>query len=110
MSPASPERPARPPFAEPYPDDPELLRLVEAFEAGDYASVNDGARALASSSDPALRAAARDLLARTRPDPATVPLFVFAGLLLVALTAYWITHDGPGAAPPPPKPAVEIIR
>lgn len=102
--------PERPPFAEGYPDDPELQRLVAAFEAGDYAQVNDGARDLASSPDPAVQDAARDLASRTRPDSATVPLFVFAALLLVSLTVYWITHDGPAGPPNEPKPAVEIIR
>ncbi len=106
----SASHPERPPFAQGYPDDPELLRLVAAFEAGDYARVNDGARALAESPDPVLRDAARDLASRTRPDSATVPLFVFAALLLASLTAYWITHDGPAGPPNEPKPAVEIIR
>ena len=56
-----------------------------------------------------VRAAARLLVARTQPDPTSKLLFLFAGGLLVFLTAWWLTHDRPAERHEPP-PKVEIIR
>lgn len=90
---------ARPPFAERYPRSPELDALVLAFEAGDYARVRRGAPELAASSDDeAVRAAARDLRARIEPSPAMGWIIVLTAVLLVALSWWWIAHDGPGGA------------
>ena len=52
-----------------FPADPELDRLVRAFEVGIYAFVREHAPKLAQSEDEQVRAAARELLARIEPDP-----------------------------------------
>lgn len=91
---------ARPAFALGFPAHPELDALVAAFEAGDFRTVRSGAGKLASSeADEAVKRAARELLDRTKPDPLATYLLVLTALLLVALTAYWVGHNG-AAAPP----------
>lgn len=95
----------KPAFAKDFPEDAELTALVDAFGRGDYRTVRDGAPRLASASttDPAVKAAAELLLARTTPDPAAKLLFLLAAVLLVFLSAWWVTHDGPdGDHKPPP--------
>jgi len=75
----------RPRFLLEFPNDPELQRLVRAFEAGNYQAVRSGAAKLASvSEDPIVRAAARELRRRIDPDPlmkyllwVAIALFVF---------------------------------
>lgn len=85
----------RPLFAADFPRDPELDALVEAFEAGNFARVRDGAQRLATSAaDANVKAAANVLLARTRPDPLATLLLIISAALLVLLSAWWITHDG----------------
>jgi hypothetical protein len=102
-----------PDFARGFPRDPALDELVAAFAAGDYARVREGGEALArdaSASD--VKEAARLLVERTRPDPTAKLLFLFAAALLVFLTVWWITHDGPSNDRPLPatKPAVEYVN
>src|SRR3954471_965303 len=89
--PASAERPLnadgreRPRFLLEFPADPELQRLVRAFEAGNYQAVREGAPKLAEQSEDAIvRAAARELRRRIDPDPlmkyllwVAIALFVF---------------------------------
>lgn len=90
-----PARPPRPPFAADFPVDPELDALVAAFERGDFARVREGApRLVSSAAEEGVKAAARTLLARTRPDPLATLLLAISALLLVLLSAWWITHDG----------------
>jgi hypothetical protein len=90
---------ARPPFAESYPRDEALDELVRAFEAGNYARVREGAPKLAASTDDAaIRASALDLRSRTLADPIAKGMLVFTGLLLVALTTWWVVN----AHTPPP--------
>ena len=85
----------RPPFAADFPRDPELDGLVAAFEAGDFARVKEGVpRILASPADDAVKTAAKALLARTRPDPLATLLLAISAVLLVLLSAWWMTHDG----------------
>lgn len=95
----------KPAFAKDFPEDAELGALVDAFGRGDYRTVHDAAPKLAgSTSDPAVKAAAELLLARTRPDPAAKLLFLLAAVLLVFLSGWWVTHDGPdGDHKPPPS-------
>jgi hypothetical protein len=89
--------PRRPVFAADFPPDPELDALVGAFEAGDFARVREGApRLVSSATDPAVKDAAKALLARTRPDPLATLLLVFSAVLLVFLSAWWMTHDRKG--------------
>ena len=95
-----------PKFAKDFPRDPELDALVAAFARGDYAAVREGAPKLASTtSDEAVRRAARTLRERIEPDPTSRALFLIAAALLIALTAWWVAHDGPEGNAPAPKPA-----
>lgn len=82
----------RPPFAENYPDRPEIGALVERFDAGDYAAVRAGAARLASHEDAAVREAAKDLCARTSPDPAMKWLYLGVLALVLAIGAYWVVR------------------
>ncbi len=103
----------RPAYAKDYPDDEELLALVDAFEAGNYRAVRDGvAKILASESklEP-VKSAARDLKARTEPNRAQIALLVIAAVLVVILSGYEIMKHGPSAPQPtPPKPTIERVH
>jgi hypothetical protein len=89
----------RPGFAHAFPREPKLDALVAAFERGDFGKVHREAPRLVG--DPVaaddVRAAAAELLARTRPDPLSLVFFGLAALLLGVLTAYWSWKaGGPG--------------
>jgi hypothetical protein len=85
--------PAVPEFARAFPDDPELKRLLAAFEAGDYRSVRAQAPKLAErTGDAAIRKAALDLKRRTEPDPVQLYLLGLTLALLVFLTAWFYLH------------------
>jgi hypothetical protein len=93
----------RPAFAKDFP--PELDALVDAFAAGNFARVREGtAELLARSEDEAVRAAAKELRDRTKPDPLALWLLGLTALLLLFLTGWWIAHSkapsGPAPAPP----------
>jgi hypothetical protein len=80
----------RPSFAEGFPSDPALAALLAAFARGDFGRVRRDAPALiANASSPDVRAAAEELLLRTRPDPLTQVFFLLTGALLVFLSVYW---------------------
>ncbi len=105
-----------PAFARDFPNDGELATLVEAFAAGDYATVREGAPALAAkTSDADVKRAAELLRARIEPDPTSRLFFALTAALLVFLMAWWATHDGkhreststPIAKPPA---TVEIVK
>jgi hypothetical protein len=90
-----------PSFARDYPRAPELDSLVDAFARGDYARVREAApRLAASSTDDRVRAAARELHERTRPDPLAVALLAITAALLVALGGYWMVYGKAPVAPP----------
>ncbi len=83
----------RPRFLLEFPQDPELMRLVAAFEAGDYRTVRIAASKLAESTEnPLVREAARELRRRIDPDP------LMKYLLAVSLTLFvfvvWYTYQG----------------
>jgi hypothetical protein len=102
-----------PRFAKDFPPDAELDALVVAFTKGDYATVREGAPKLAArTEDEAVKRAAETLRARIEPDPGSRILFAFAAALLVFLTIWWVTHDGPpeGVAPAKPQPTIERIH
>lgn len=104
-----------PRFAREFPKHAALDALVAAFSRGDYAAVRRGADALSAdaSAPDDVRAAARTLVDRTRPDPAAKALFLFAAGLLVFLTVWWIVHDGPPpgrTSAPATTATVEIVR
>jgi hypothetical protein len=82
-----------PEFTRSFPHDPELDRLVQAFEAGDYHTVRNEAPALAErTSDPAVRKAALDLRRRIDPDPAQLYLLGLTLALLVFLVIWFYAH------------------
>jgi len=88
----------RPAFARSFPRDPELDRLVDVFEAGNYAEVRLRARELvhATPSDD-VRRAARELLRRLDPDPVATYMLLVAIALLGFLSFWYWTH--PHGAP-----------
>ncbi|WP_438025590.1 hypothetical protein [Sorangium sp. So ce233] len=76
------------------PRDPELARLEQAFERGDYALVRSGAGRLAREAErDEVRRAARDLLRRIDPDPLAVALLVAAVALLAFLSLWYWSHS-----------------
>lgn len=80
-------------FASHYPASEELDALLDAFEAGNYARVREGAPTLAQrTEDPEIARAARDLASRLSPDPLAVRMLMGAGLLLLFLI-YWFYTD-----------------
>lgn len=82
----------RPQFLLGFPDNPELLRLVRAFEAGNYALVRAEAPALAERAESrAVRDAALELRRRIEPDPLAKYLLALTAVLLLSL-AYWAYH------------------
>lgn len=100
----------RPAFAEKFPADPELTRLLEAFNRGDYAAVRSGAPRLAQATkDPAVKSAALELRRRIDPDPVSSALLLIAAVLLALVGGFYLSHaheDAPANAPPPaPQPS-----
>lgn len=92
----NPEGRERPAFLLGFPEDPELERVMQAFELGNYAFVREAAPALAEkATDPKVRAAAEELARRIEPDPLVKVLLGLALALLVLLT-FWAykTHGG----------------
>lgn len=89
--PLASDGPLRTRFLEKFPSDPELDRLVQAFEAGDYASVRLGAPQLADKTeDPRVRDAALELRRRIEPDPLVrYMLFASIGLLLFMILYFY---------------------
>jgi hypothetical protein len=80
-------------FTRSFPDDPELKRLVTAFEAGDFATVRSDAPKLVERTDNAeVKKAALDLRRRIEPDPLQLYLLGLTLLLLVFLTAWFYLH------------------
>ena len=92
----SPEGRERPAFLLGFPEDPELERVMRAFELGNYAFVRKAAPELAEkTTDPKVRAAAEELARRIEPDPLVKVLLGIAAALLVLLTVWaYKTHGG----------------
>jgi len=79
----------RPPFAQAFPSDAELDRLLACFQAGDYASVRSGAPALAhATKSDDVRRAARELQRRIEPDR-TATLLLGLAVALLAYLSWW---------------------
>jgi hypothetical protein len=101
----------RPTYAKDYPEDEEVLALVDAFEAGNYRRVREGAARIAASEKPeAVKSAARDLKSRTEASRAQIALLVITAVLVVALSGYEIATHGPSAPHPAPKPTIERVH
>jgi hypothetical protein len=87
--PIGPDGSERPAFVLDYPSDPELDRLVRAFELGNYAFVREHAAEVAQkSADPRVRAAAAELARRIEPDPLVKTLLLMS-LALFVILAFW---------------------
>jgi hypothetical protein len=101
-----------PHFAKAFPRNDALDALVVSFAAGNYGAVRDGVpKLVGSEEDEAVKRAAEELLAATKPDPSAKMLVLFAATLLVFLTAWWVLHDGPGPQrAPQPVPTVEYPK
>jgi hypothetical protein len=105
VEPSTQEPSARPGFADGWPSDPELDRLVSEFERGNYAAVREGAQKLAAQTkDPAVKEAALSLRKRIDPDPLAVALLAIAACLLVFFAWSYLGHRAPADAPGPPTP------
>jgi hypothetical protein len=87
----------RPAFLLDFPHDPELERLLRAFESGNYALVRrDAPRLAETSDDPEVRDAAAELFRRIQPDPLIKYLLLASIALLAFLIAYvYGAHDHP---------------
>ena len=85
----------RPVFLLAFPDEPELNRLVAAFEAGNYALVRSDAPKLAENTDREdVREAALELRRRIDPDPLARFIIGVSVVLLAFLTAWaYLGHD-----------------
>ena len=80
----------RPSFLLEFPDDPELERLIAAFEDGDFSRVRREAPALARRTlDERVRRAALELRRRIDPDPLLLVLLAFS-LALCAVIVAWV--------------------
>jgi hypothetical protein len=104
-----------PAFALGFPRQPELDALVAAFASGDYGTVRTRAPELAANPDVSdeVKRAALLLRARVEPDKTSRMFFALAAALLVFLTLWWVTHDGPehhAPAPAPVPPTVEFVK
>lgn len=96
--------PPRPPFAQGYPADPRVDRLLALLARGNHRAVKEGAEALLGDDDPSVVAAAKDLRARLAPDPLAPVLLGTTAVLLVALVLFALgrsrEHRAHPAAPP----------
>jgi len=82
----------RPRFLLAFPEDPELQRLVRAFEAGNYEAVRLGAPRLAETTESAaVRAAARELRRRIDPDP--LMKFLLGVAIALFVFVVWYTYQ-----------------
>ena len=82
---------------------PDLGALEEAFEAGNYRAVRQGAaRIAASDASDEVKAAARALESRTKPSRAQLALLAITAVLVVVLSGYEIVEHGRNAPRPAP--------
>jgi hypothetical protein len=90
-TPASEPRPVeRAAFLDDFPDSPELLPLIMAFQSGRYAELRKlEAELRARSTDPEVLTHARELVERTETDPTATKLLLLAvGFFLFIL--FWV--------------------
>jgi len=86
----------RPRFLAAFPEHPELAKLSQAFEAGNYAYVRQHAPEVAErAEDDEVRNAALELAERIKPDP----LIKYLLLLSVGLLVYLVMHAYGNHAP-----------
>jgi len=79
----------RPAFAQNYPSDARLQKLLQAFQAGNYAYVREQVRTRNRDIETeAVARAMQDLVRRTQPDPLALWLFGGAAGLWLIITAW----------------------
>jgi hypothetical protein len=84
----------RPRFLLDFPEDPDLERLIVAFEAGNFALVRkDAEKVAAATESPAVREAALELRRRIDPDPLAKYLLAIS-LVLLLVVAIWAYRAG----------------
>jgi len=84
----------RPRFLLDFPEDPDLERLIVAFEAGNFALVRkDAEKVAAAAESPAVREAALELRRRIDPDPLAKYLLAIS-LVLLLVVAVWAYRAG----------------
>ena len=82
-----------PAFAARFPRHPDLDRLLQAFEAGNFAYVRREAPRLAKRTDDAkVRAAAQELRRRIDPEPTSMFLWALGVALLLFLYGYYVAR------------------
>lgn len=69
---------------------PDVKRLDNALERGDFHDAQRLARQLAASDDPTLRAAGEAALDRYRLDPTVLAVLAFTGLLILYLASHYL--------------------
>lgn len=90
---AAAARPEGPSFARHFPREPELDKLVAAFERGNYALVRaEAPRLMKATERDDVRLAARELRRRIDPDPLASFLLVAAAGLLAFLAYFYFAH------------------
>ena len=83
----------RPAFAEGWPKNKALAKLLAAFEAGNFAAVRSGAPQLADKTDdPEVKRAAQELRKRIEPAPTVLYLWALGVMLAVFLYGYYLSH------------------
>ena len=83
----------RPAFAAAYPRDPDVERLLQAFEAGNFAYVRaEAPGVIERAADDDVREAARDLRRRIDADPTSMFLWALGVALLVFLYGYYLAR------------------
>lgn len=102
--------PQCPPFARSYPEDPQLVTLLAAFDRGDYAVVREGSTTLAATTaDPRIKAAALDLRRRVDPDLVSAALLL-AGLALALFVGGHFLFSTSEHHDPPAPPTTATAR
>ncbi len=99
-------------FTKDYPEDSDLSALVEAFEAGNYRAVRDGAKRIATNGEKSesVKVAAADLRSRTEPARLQLLLLGITALLAIALSTYEIVTHGRDAPRPAPPRTIERVH
>ena len=101
----------RPLFAQGFPRDPDLDRLLWAFVRGNHAYVRAEAENLAArTDDPKIAAASREIRRRIEPDRVAYVLYGTTALLLAALAIWAIRRSHDHAEPGHGAPTATSVK